>query len=93
MHNYSDTMACAHHDEDKAQVMRAVFCPFMRHCCKAQLINNYRNESLWHWSGYFCIDICKSGGVFKVMAAFLRLVYNMTQGFTLRYIANGRAYK
>ena len=57
MRNYSDTTARAHHDEDEAQVMRAVFCPFMRHCCKAQLANNCRNESLWHRSGYFCIDI------------------------------------
>ena len=74
MRNYSDTTARAHHDEDEAQVMRAVFCPFMRHCCKAQLANNCRNESLWHWSGYFCIDICEGGGVFKAMAAYLHTI-------------------
>ena len=28
MHNYSDTTAHTHHDEDKEQVMREVFCPF-----------------------------------------------------------------
>ena len=27
MHNYSDTMACAHQDEDEAQVMRQSFVP------------------------------------------------------------------
>ena len=53
MRNYSDTTARTHHDEDKAQVMRAVFCPFMHHYCKAQLAKNYRNESLWHQSGTF----------------------------------------
>ena len=74
MRNYSDTTARAHHDEDEVQVMRAVFCPFMRHCCKAQLANNYRNESLWHRSGYFCIDICEGGGVFKAMAAYLHTI-------------------
>ena len=37
MHNYSDTMAHTHHDEDIVQVMREVFCHFMHHCCKAQL--------------------------------------------------------
>ena len=69
MRNYSDTMASAHHDEDEVQVMRAVVCPLMCNCCKAQLANNYRNESWWHWSGYFCIDICEGGGVFKAMAS------------------------
>ena len=32
MSNYSDMIAHTRNDEDKAQVMRAVFCPFMRHC-------------------------------------------------------------
>ena len=34
----------------------------------ALLANNYRNESLWYWSWYFCIDICERGGVLKAMA-------------------------
>ena len=50
-HNYSDTAACPHHDEDEAQLIRAVICPFMRRCCKAQLANKYKNEYLWHRSG------------------------------------------
>ena len=74
MRNYSDMMARAHHDKDEEQVMRAVFCPFLRHCCKAQLANNYRNKFLWHQSRYFCIDICEGGGVFKAMAAYLHTI-------------------
>ena len=83
MHNYSDTTARAYHDKE-AQVIRAVFCTFMRHCCKARLANNYRNESLWHRSGYgkisrgklkFCINICEGGGIFKAaMAAYLHTI-------------------
>ena len=54
MLNYSDKRR-AHHVEDEAQVMRALFCPFMRRCCKVQLANNHRNKSLWHPGGYFCM--------------------------------------
>ena len=73
MLNYSDKRR-AHHVEDEAQVMRALFCPFMRRCCKVQLANNHRNKSLWHPGGYFCINICEGGGVFKAMAAYLHTI-------------------
>ena len=58
MCNYSDMMvAHVHHDEDEARLIRTVFCLFMCRCCKAQLAKNYRNESLWHRSGYFWIFV------------------------------------
>ena len=69
MHNYSDTTVHAHHDEDEVQVMRAVFCSF--HCCKAQLANNYRNESLW---GTFASMFVKEAVSLKQQAAYLHTI-------------------
>ena len=45
------------------------------------LANNYRNESLWHWSWYFCIDICVGGVVFKAMAVYLHTIARMSKIF------------
>ena len=84
MHKYRNMAAHVHHNEDEVWLIRAVFCPFMRHCCKAQLADNYRNESLWHRSGYFCINICKRGGVFKPMASY----WLFTQSWQNRQIFN-----